>query len=442
MQHSTAHSFGARTRAHLRLAPLVLGVIGSACSDKVVSLGAAPSDVQAAGTCGDGIVVGNVIATHQEDIDALAGCTEITGDLLMGFDGMDLRPLSSLRVVRGLVHVGVDPDSTWSGNPPDRGVASLAGLESLERVGALTLNALLSDDLSPLRHLREVSPSPDNASDNTAGFSFIDIEACDQLRDLSGLESLTVWSRLVLQGNDALESLDGLTAPAEVQSVIIIGGPALHDLTALYGVRAIRGGLNIEATAVQDLNGWGLQSADSLALRDNPVLTDLSGFALGGVSTLLLMDNPRLEQLRGFNVGQELRILDNDALRALPDEFSNFNGSFADDTGQQQTNSFDWFELRGNASLESAHLPRGATLGGRVSIHDNPNLRELDFHDVKALFELSIQNNASLQTVQLDRLHSADTLSVTGNPQLSTAAFSSILSSSKQMSGNLDPSQP
>ena len=85
----------------------------AACTSDTVDLGGAEATegLGRGSRCTDSAVIGEaVLATNQAELDALAGCEEITGDLVVDvFDGADLRPLASLRAVGGTFTLGAYP---------------------------------------------------------------------------------------------------------------------------------------------------------------------------------------------------------------------------------------------------------------------------------------------------------------------------------------------
>src|SRR3954451_9495408 len=111
MQHHNDYSSSrqptSRVPFHLGFASLC--VCALACGGNGVSLGSGEPGVQSTPNpaCVDGIVHDNVTTTSQTEIDALEGCEEINGDLwIVGFAGIDLRPLHALRVVHSNLTVG------------------------------------------------------------------------------------------------------------------------------------------------------------------------------------------------------------------------------------------------------------------------------------------------------------------------------------------------
>src|SRR5688572_18165008 len=81
---------------------------------------------------------------QQSDLDALAGCVEIIGTLIVEtFEGADLEPLANLEVVSDALIIGSNAMA---------GFESLEGLRSLRSVGwFLHLDNTLAPDLSGLR---------------------------------------------------------------------------------------------------------------------------------------------------------------------------------------------------------------------------------------------------------------------------------------------------
>src|SRR5262245_59057885 len=83
-----------------------------ACSNGDVNLGGGIV-TQSLGSlrCGESTrIEGDVRVENQSQLEQLAGCEEVGGDLLIErFEGADLSPLASLRAVEGGLVLGVDP---------------------------------------------------------------------------------------------------------------------------------------------------------------------------------------------------------------------------------------------------------------------------------------------------------------------------------------------
>jgi hypothetical protein len=199
-----------------------------ACTSDEVSLGGGDDPSGGSGACVlgvGGVVEGDVVAGARDELDGLAGCTEVTGHLsVTAWRGLDLAPLASLRRVGGRL--------TLQGTDALAPLDSLEGLERLERVGELFLVGLGITSVAPLRNLTEASYDP---LANSYGFSTVYIRDCDRLIDLTGLENLTVWDEFELFNMASLESLRGLVTNRENQRLNVSHAPSLRDIANLGG---------------------------------------------------------------------------------------------------------------------------------------------------------------------------------------------------------------
>ncbi len=414
------------------------------CAREQVSLGSgqevAKSDPLSA--CGDGVFEGDLTGSDQQRLDSLQGCTEVTGDLqLPGFAGMDLSPLSELRIVRGELHVGSSNPSDWTA---DGMPSSLAGLEGLEQVNGLTLEHVMATDLSGLAGLQRVARDP--LGPHAEGGK-VRITNCDLLLDLSGLDSLVSFDALEIAGNAQLESLNGLRVPPTLRSVFLGGGPALKDVSALASLRDVQH-LVLQETAIETLDGLQLENAEIVNLTLNDDLTDVESLSsLVSLRTLIVRSNARLRELPELDDVDDISavsVVDNAELRSVPSIRGGQRSGLlvsALESGEVLVNNgigFDFFEVGGNPKLTRiagiGSLPEGRV----IVIYENASLTEIDLGPLSALQGLHIVGNAGLTSVQLPQLQRVMELQVRDNPLLSTSAFAGVQSLSGQLSGNLD----
>ncbi|HTV21106.1 MAG TPA: hypothetical protein VMG12_20615, partial [Polyangiaceae bacterium] len=343
----------------LRTLPLGLFLFGSAvagCSGSEVSIGSGQQPVEVPeGLCGDGTWQGNVVAGRQEQIEALRGCTEITGDLtLRPFAEMDLTPLSELRIVRGDLEVGeASPGVDVSGR-----MTSLAGLESLEQVNSLSLRGVMASDLSALANLRRINVDP--LGPHTDGGMF-EIFSCDELVDLGGLDALADFADISVSGNARLNSLSGPHFPPRMRRISLAGG-VLTDLSALGAVRTVDTFEVQQNTSIQHLDGLALENVGVLALIMNDGLQQVDSLSsLESLENFLVARNPRLERLPsldGVDFVKMVTVVDNAELRNVPTFSGGLGESFwlgayrssGADFGPEFA-SFDVFDVGDNPKL-------------------------------------------------------------------------------------------
>jgi hypothetical protein len=409
-------------RAGLAFAAL----LACACSDHVVQLGEISQDVTVDGHC-QVSQTGAILVENQAQLDQLAGCRQIDGDLFVRpFTGVDFTPLASLRVVQGKLDLGrysvFDPIPETDSEGIDAlydaqqvivnsgWMTSLAGLEQLERVGSLSLSGLSAPSLEPLSNLRALT-----------GTGTLEIGPCSSLTDLHGLEGL---SGLVdfISSCASLVSLHGLTFPTRIRNLQLMADQGiplsngehtqLADLTGL-DVEEVAN-LRIESSALTSFAGLEqLRQAKTMFIYSNPLLVDLSALnSLESVDDLTVQEDARLEQLPDFSSLRTLRTLQvgyNDSLASI----GSFGGLMEDLEifGVAHGDTLDPHEL--SADVVSQHRPDD------IEISYNPSLRHLSFPEgwVKAGY-VSIAGNEQLESVEFSTLYSIDRLAIVANPLL------------------------
>jgi hypothetical protein len=437
--HRCNAGLGSRYFGTLALASASLGL---ACGSERLSLGAGEALLEPGeSACGGGVVHGEVEVHDQPGLEALAGCEEVVGNLwIHAFAGVDLRPLSSLRIVRGDLAIG----------PNDSGFElfeSLEGLEALEQVSRLSIYYLGATDLSPLSNLKRVELDPQSPWDEGGS---IDIESCPNLVDLTGLGGLEQWTQLFMQGNDSLESLNGLGLPSLGRpSVLGQTLPALRDLSALAGLESADW-LRFSDTGLEHVAPLGLQAITGLDFMNNDALVDIDGFAdLEVVDNLTVMDNAALERLPEWPALRRLsdvQIVNNAALESIPayvtqtlDGYFSLGSDYSIPSNNPdvlQPHDFTMFEVGGNPKLTSLTLPTGLARGQYIGVYDNPSLLSLNLSSITKLDQLSIRNNAVLANVGLGGLEAVDELAVEDNPMLPSETFADVASFKRVIDGN------
>ncbi|HTV20153.1 MAG TPA: hypothetical protein VMG12_15825, partial [Polyangiaceae bacterium] len=185
-------------------------LLALACSNGDVNLGGGlvALNLAAESRCAESArLEGNVTVENQSQLEELAGCEEIGGDLFVEFfQGADLSPLASLRAVDGTLFLGVpspiqpeDPEEQYAyAMQRQYGyLDSLHGLEALESVGTLALDSVRVEDFSDLESLRSIDEG-------------LSIYTAPNLKRLTGLERAAI-ANLSIIDSPLLETLDGLT---------------------------------------------------------------------------------------------------------------------------------------------------------------------------------------------------------------------------------------
>lgn len=413
------------------LSPVALLLAAGACSGETINLGENTSNLEAPEqSCPAGVV----IARNQADIDALAGCEVLDGLQVVPFEGADLRSLSSLREVRGALDIGIvivedNLDDEALTNQvielfalADAGwLFSLEGLENLERSGHLALNGFSVDSLEPLSNLSALTAN--------GGLQLV---GCGGLRDLSGLENVVGLQSLEISC-DNLESLSGLPFP-DSMNVVSLNGLALKDLGE-FDVQSLQA-LLISGTGLENLAGLEfLQTAGAVSLASNPELVDAGALeGLLSVEFLEFSDNvllERLPELESLTRIDTFIVADNPVLEnvpSLPLIISNFEGIVEIASSRRDLLGFqlNLLEVRNNSALEQLVLPAGLQAARLVTIENNASLESIDFSTIAAADFVSIANNPALSNIELGALSRVDEIEVSGNPGLDLAVFDTL----------------
>lgn len=258
------------------------------------------------GTAAQTCIPDTLRITSQAQLDSFTvlypGCTEILGSLLIGhpqpvgssdtIDVADLTPLQNISRVYGTLQVGTSPQ-----------LLSLAGLNTLSRVGNLKLGAL--PNLQALSDLSALTTVDDN----------LHLVALESITNYSGLGNLaTVKGNLVL-GRNPVSNLVGLQSVDKIGHLKLGNDEHLSSLSGLTGLDSL-GGLYISGcdslTSLVGLESATLYSSSGsglipLYIRDNNLLHDLSAIAtmVNSPTSISIGLNESLRNLSGLeNVTQ------------------------------------------------------------------------------------------------------------------------------------------
>jgi hypothetical protein len=435
---------------------LVLGASSLGCAREGVDLGGdtLARDIQRGTRCLESSVVEeNVVVSQQDELDALAGCEEFRGNLIVrAFAGADLTPLGAVRRVDGELALGVPQnwDAIFGFQISDRldpqvdliragWVQSLDGVQGLEHAGALYLRGLPDADLTAFESLASVGPSPLG----------VILQQNLHLRDLSGLERLAGLPELVVTLSPELVSLNGVNA-AGLRATSLYTSPVLADLSALSPVTSLEN-LVLFEIGVRDLSAFaGLQRSEFLSVFNNPALVDASGLgALQSADTINVIGNTALEVLPSFVSftlqPSTIAIRDNPEIESVVLDFSNAPTQRYDIQGVPERDGdeyigyelgIDVLDIRNNARLQSISVPAGLTKAHLVLASENPELESIDLGSLTELGQLSIEANASLSQVDIGALARVSLLQLTDNPLLSPAVFDDVQTFAREISGN------
>jgi hypothetical protein len=435
----------------------------AACSNDVVDLGGGTlsQDVEYGSRCSESpFIEGDVRVKSQEELEALLGCEEIHGNLTIDiFEGTDLAPLGDLRAVDGNAFFGGFPDfpndltdealQAWQ-IEYDRVVAiaeadwleSLAGVESLERVGGLTLNRVSAPNLGAFESLRLVSGG---VTPGMAGY--VAIAGAPNLVDLSGLENVRGFRTLEISNNPALESLDGLSVPSSLDDLTLQENPALTNIDALSPLENILFDLFFVGIGVTNLDALAnlRQASMGLALFSNPELVQVDALqGLESTEFLVFDGNAKLERLPEFENLYSLdgfKAMRNPSLQAISLSFPNLTAINIID-GTDVSLAASVIEIGENAQLGSLAFEAGFRAAEVLSIYRNDALTRIDLGSLERLDRLAIYGNTALTQVALGSLQTVDSLSVIGNSALSTPELRDVRTFASEFAGNADDPPP
>ena len=357
-----------------------------------------------------------LIVAQNPDLQSLDGLSDGTSNAaqLVVYDNPNFETLANW-------HAPTKLDSLWLLNLPM--LTSLAGLEALETVGQLI------------------------------------VDACNSLRDLSGLEKLTSVSSAHIQDNERLQSLAGLSIQHGATDLAIVNNPQLESLGRVIGAQATQlqaiqlfglpkltsladfGELPAAATltiqtcdGLVDLTGLNmLRNVNSLQLIDSIGITSLKGLdSLQSANTLYidgltalssLQGAPQLRELGHLTLLNSPKIADLrglDGLTRVSQMSARSNAGLHNLQGLEHLEQLSIVELEANSSLKSLQgLPALDTFMG-VTLTDNPQLTSLQgLASASTINELQIINDAALGDLAgLERLSSTDVLTLEDNPVL------------------------
>jgi hypothetical protein len=424
-----------------------IAVLNFACSDGVVDLGGGTlaQDLKQPSRCAESSrITGDVNVANQAELAALAGCEEITGSLnILTFEGADLAPLASLRVVGEALFLGAQQDVPVSDDPDVQQTAdeqyralqdagyleSLHGLESLGSVGRLLLTSILVEDLSELESLSRI------------GTGMV-VRSSRNLRDLTGLEAAHAIPLVWLADCGALESLAGLELDGSTHSVYLERVPALANVEALGSITSFDT-LIIDGTGIEALPAFSNFSSTDVYIARNLALVDASGLAtIGSVRSLQVIGNPSLRALPALTqlvAFDSLIVGGNDGLEEVSLDFPGLQPPISYGNAREYQLSADLIEIGNNASLRRVTSLTGLSAVQNVSVDSNPSLTELDLGSLERTDLLAITDNAVLASVAAPSLGTVDSLEVVNNPLLVPTAFDDVLTFSRKVSGNAAP---
>lgn len=436
----------------------ILALLG-ACADETVDLGSGPmsTDNPRGARCAESTIANeSVHIENQAQLEDLAGCEEIAGNLeIEVFAGADLSPLASLRAVDGTLSLGalsivarrydLSPDEIAALNLKnaererivDEGyLPTLKGLESLERIAALSAYGIAAEDLAPLLTLRKLTRGD---LDSATG---VNIER-SRLRSLHGLENIEIIADLRLSQNPELESLSNIVL-YEGANVYLFDEPKLTRVPELAPI-VYTSSLTIKNVGIANLDDLAnLTQADILIfIKDNPNLLDVE--RLEGVRTkqLLIDGNARLRSVPPVRLMTSLdwlSVINNPELESVTLELPTLAPYDSAQGIEFPPGAIRAIDIGRNAKLRNVSLADGLQRARILAIYENPSLQSLSFGTINGIEELHIQNNDRLASIDVGALDTVDKLTVIANPSLDTSSLATVRTFETTMTGNIgDP---
>lgn len=413
-----------------------------ACTDETVNLGGGrvSQQIQRGARCEDSTIIAeSVRVTNQAELQALAGCERIDGDLrIQVFEGADLRPLAALRTIGGMLELGALPDLSGGIESTkvelsatereqilaDGYLPSLTGLDALERVAGLKFSEIAAEDLEPLLSVRELAGRGSDVPTGT--LSLIGT----RLRSLSGLQNAEGVVDLAIVDNPELDSLAGLVLDESPRNVAVMASPKITALPELSSMVFIYS-LNLFDLGIADLddleNLFSVES--SLGLFGNRNLVNVDRLANISAGQLQIEDNPVLESIPPLGEMTWLEsfiAVDNPELKAINLELP-VHGSGPDVVQSELViDPIKVIDIGRNEKLASVSLTAGLEEGRFLAIYENASLTSVSLGTLTRLEELRVQENPNLTSIELGALQTAQSVSVIANPSLDTTGLAAL----------------
>jgi hypothetical protein len=421
------------------------------CADETVNLGGGGvGQIRRGARCRESPIVSeSVRVTSQADLESLAGCEEIDGDLMIQvFAGADLSPLASLRVIDGLLALGAEPDlgegiaseqdqlliAERDQILADGYLPTLTGLDALERVAGLDFYGIAAEDLDPLLSLRALSG---RSRDRLTGLLSI---VGTRLRSLQGLANVEGVDDLAIVDNPGLESLAGLVLGEFPRNVAVMGSPKIGSMPELSPLIYINT-LSLYDLGITDLSDLAnLYSVESsLVLFGNRNLVNVDWLAGVNAAQLQIEKNPALESIPPLSemVWLESFIAaDNSELKTINLDLPPHGAGPDIVQGEILTDPIKVIDIGRNPKLTGVSLAAGLERGRFLAIYENPSLSSVSMGTLTSLEEVNLAENASLGSVDLGALETVQSLLVTDNPSLDTTGLAALRTFETRLEGN------
>lgn len=413
----------------------------------------APGEAAAAASCSAGVWSGDYIAGSQADLDALAGYTEVTGDLVIeDIDGVHLTGPACLAAVGGTVRIY---DNAW--------IASVSGFDRLRTIGGRLVvidnrrltafsgfdelrtiaGALIFDSngietvIDGFYELRTVAGNVEFNNGHYQIFGFDELELVEGALVASngngpegknitihGMSELSTVGSMRFEGMGRV-ALDGLGDLERVNGSVVFDTCRVVDTTGLRDLSRIDGDLLLEYDDYHDpsiLDLPDLEHIDGHFVIENGVV-QLGAFPeLELVGGDLRCDASFVPEIVGFDdlevIGGSFEITECAIERLVAfNDLQEVGGDLRLDEVEDELIELEIFD-----ELE--------TIGGSLEL-DETNLLTLSIFDdlVSIGGDLILDRNRSLQSADFPDLEylGGDTLVIEDNDALSTCAAEELL---------------
>jgi len=238
----------------------------------------------------NGCPTGDVIITSQSEINALLGCTEIPGDLVITgtniIDGdstiTDLSPLNDLTNIAGDILIGGLPEITTlptfeslTNINGDYRIFSMPLLTSLPNVpNQTTLTGAIQFSLLP-----QVTTLPAGLSNIVSTTSSISINNLSGINIIPSLNNLQTVGDFLAFGNLPINDLPNLENLNSVGGFLNVIGLSQITQINLPSLVSVGDALNTQNnSSLTSINAPLLQTAGQILIAGNPSMTEISGF--------------------------------------------------------------------------------------------------------------------------------------------------------------------
>lgn len=399
-----------------------------ACSNGDVNLGGGlvAQDLETGSRCAESArLEGDVTVENQSQLEELAGCEAIGGDLIIQlFQGADLAPLASLRAVDGALFLGAprpfeseDPEEQFA-YQQERQLGyldSLHGLEALESVGSLQVMSVRIEDFTELTSLSRIDEG-------------LGIYTAPNLERLTGLERPSLRNLSIIS-SPALETLEGVTLAEPLDVFQISDVLSLTNIDVFAGISVCNEMVEISSTGLERLPELALVRTNYLSLDNNPALLDASGLAsLSAVTELAIGANPLLREfpaLPNLRYVEFLTIVSN-GIETLALDFPALEPNEHFFGGRNVALSATMVDIGYNPNLTSITAPAIFPAVQYLNIGHNDVLTSVDFGTLERADLLSLVENPVLASVTPGALATVDRLELSNNPSLDPAAFDAV----------------